>query len=362
MPCRADFFLRVIIENNRCPATMAKIWTDGCFDLFHFGHSNVLRQARELGSYLVVGVHSLEEINHNKGLPVMNDDERYFIVESCRWVDEVYFDAPFITSCDLVLSMGVDLVVHGNDSIESADGVDCYGEAKARGIFRTVDRTLHVSTTGLVGRMLLRRRSNGNGKRNDTENEITYESAASTVAQSNSSFRTGVDDENNRQAYLRGLLDKFSIPEHKIHGKVVYVDGTFDLFHAGHASILKKCKENGWYTVVGLFNQSVSYKLKRMNPIMSSVERELCVSACRYVNKIIRNAPLVPDKEFIKQYGIDIIVCGANDTSLENYHLVRDLVELKIVGSDFPELTSTAIVQRIIGNYYGYQERNNKRR
>ncbi|ELA46881.1 hypothetical protein VCUG_01655 [Vavraia culicis subsp. floridensis] len=349
----------VIIEKMVALPRMKKIWTDGCFDLFHFGHSNVLRQAKELGSYLVAGVHSSVEITQNKGLPVMNDDERYFIVQSCRWVDEVYPDAPFITSCDLVLSKGIDLVVHGNDSIENADGVDCYGEAKARGIFKTVERTLHISTTGLVGRMLLRRRSNGNW--NGAENSVSLEPGVSTALQSSVPVKSGVDDEGNRQVYLKGLLEKYEIPERRNKGKVVYIDGTFDLFHAGHASILKKCRENGWYTILGLFNQSTSHKLKRVSPIMSLVERELCVSACKYVSKIIRGAPLVPDKDFIRHHGIDIIVCGANDTSLDNYHLVRDMIELKIVGSDFPELTSTSIIQRIIGNYYGYQERNSKR-
>lgn len=59
---------------------MMKIWTEGCFDLYNFGHSNILRRAKNLGSYLIVGVHISEEINKNKGVPVMNDEERYFLV------------------------------------------------------------------------------------------------------------------------------------------------------------------------------------------------------------------------------------------------------------------------------------------
>jgi len=39
-----------------------KVWTDGCFDMMHWGHANALRQAKELGDYLVVGVHSDVEI------------------------------------------------------------------------------------------------------------------------------------------------------------------------------------------------------------------------------------------------------------------------------------------------------------
>ncbi len=53
-----------------------RIWVDGCFDMMHFGHANLLRQARELGDSLVVGVHSDAEIMKHKGIPVMNEQER----------------------------------------------------------------------------------------------------------------------------------------------------------------------------------------------------------------------------------------------------------------------------------------------
>jgi ethanolamine-phosphate cytidylyltransferase len=54
------------------------IWVDGCFDCMHYGHANALRQAKEMGDYLVVGVHSDNEISKNKGPTVLNNEERYF--------------------------------------------------------------------------------------------------------------------------------------------------------------------------------------------------------------------------------------------------------------------------------------------
>lgn len=44
--------------------------------MMHFGHANMLRQAKEMGDYLVVGVHSDAEILKNKGPPVMTESER----------------------------------------------------------------------------------------------------------------------------------------------------------------------------------------------------------------------------------------------------------------------------------------------
>ena len=43
-----------------------RIWVDGCFDLFHFGHCNAIRQAKAFGDELVVGIHSDEEIKKQK--------------------------------------------------------------------------------------------------------------------------------------------------------------------------------------------------------------------------------------------------------------------------------------------------------
>ena len=53
-----------------------KVWCDGCYDLVHFGHANQIRQAKAMGDYLIVGVHSDEEVRKHKGPPVFNEEER----------------------------------------------------------------------------------------------------------------------------------------------------------------------------------------------------------------------------------------------------------------------------------------------
>lgn len=56
--------------------SQTRVWCDGCFDLVHFGHANMLRQARSLGDKLVVGIHSDDAIKKHKGLPVFTEQER----------------------------------------------------------------------------------------------------------------------------------------------------------------------------------------------------------------------------------------------------------------------------------------------
>lgn len=47
------------------------------YDMVHFGHANALRQAKALGTKLIVGVHTDEEITKHKGPPVFTEEERY---------------------------------------------------------------------------------------------------------------------------------------------------------------------------------------------------------------------------------------------------------------------------------------------
>lgn len=52
------------------------ILSTGAFDMMHYGHMNAFRQAKSLGTFLVVGVNSSESITKCKGPPVMDDEER----------------------------------------------------------------------------------------------------------------------------------------------------------------------------------------------------------------------------------------------------------------------------------------------
>ena len=94
-----------------------RIFLDGSFDLTHYGHMNAFRQARLLGTKLIVGINSDDSITVCKGAPIMNEVERTGSVAGCRWVDEVIPNVPYIMTSDyldyIIRTYNIDYVVHG---------------------------------------------------------------------------------------------------------------------------------------------------------------------------------------------------------------------------------------------------------
>ena len=94
---------------------MKKVITYGTFDLFHVGHLNILRRAKEVGDYLVVAVSS-DAFNEIKGKKcVIPDYERMAIVEAIKYVDEVIPENDWEQKIRDVQEHDIDVFVMGDD-------------------------------------------------------------------------------------------------------------------------------------------------------------------------------------------------------------------------------------------------------
>ena len=119
-------------------------------DLFHYGHVELLRQARALRVNLLVGIHSYEEVLAHKRQTILTVEERVACVAGCRHVDEVLANAPWVTDRAWIAKHNIDLVVHGGDC--SPERLKQTHAAPEMGILRTVTYTPGISSTEIIRR------------------------------------------------------------------------------------------------------------------------------------------------------------------------------------------------------------------
>ncbi|XP_047332290.1 choline-phosphate cytidylyltransferase 1-like [Impatiens glandulifera] len=135
-----------------------RVYADGIYDLFHFGHARSLEQAKKSfpNSYLLVGCCNDEVTHKYKGKTVMTEEERYESLRHCKWVDEVIPDAPWVLTQEFMDKHQIDYVAH--DSLPYADtsgaGKDVYEFVKSIGKFKETKRTEGISTSDLIMRIV----------------------------------------------------------------------------------------------------------------------------------------------------------------------------------------------------------------
>ncbi|KAL9678181.1 hypothetical protein QQ045_016020 [Rhodiola kirilowii] len=135
-----------------------RVYADGIYDLFHFGHARSLEQAKKSfpNTYLLVGCCNDETTHKYKGKTVMTDQERYESLRHCKWVDEVIPDAPWVISQEFIDKHNIDFVAH--DSLPYADtsgaANDVYEFVKAIGKFKETKRTEGISTSDIIMRIV----------------------------------------------------------------------------------------------------------------------------------------------------------------------------------------------------------------
>lgn len=336
-----------------------RVYMDGCFDLMHYGHANALRQAKALGDELVVGLVSDEEIVANKGPPVLSMDERLALVSGLKWVDEVITDAPYaITETflnRLFHEYNIDYVIHGDDPCLLPDGTDAYAAAKKAGRYKQIKRTEGVSSTDIVGRIMssLKEQKNCEDRNGtDVKPQEECQSKVSHISQFLPTSRRIVQFSNGKGPGP--------------NARIVYIDGAFDLFHAGHVQMLKRARELGDFLLVGIHSdETVSENRGNHYPIMHLHERSLSVLACRYVDEVIIGAPLEITKDMITTFNISLVVHGTvAEKSLPSekdpYEVPKSIGIFRLLESP-KDITTTSVAQRIMANHDAYVKRNAKK-
>jgi glycerol-3-phosphate cytidylyltransferase len=127
-------------------------YTTGVFDLFHIGHLNILRRAKEHCEYLIVGVSTDELVRTYKHKsPVIPFEERIAIVEAIRYVDQVV-PQESMDKLEAWQRLKFDVLFHGDDW----KGSELYSqvEAKLRAVGVSVvyfPYTRGTSSTAIAG-------------------------------------------------------------------------------------------------------------------------------------------------------------------------------------------------------------------
>lgn len=262
---------------------------------------------------------------------------RLAATDACRWVTKSVSHAPYVTSLPFISHYGCKDVVHGDDITSDSDGNDCYRFVKAAGRFKVVKRSPGISTTDLVGRMLLCTKTHFIPSLERTlagdEGSGTEEERKELGRSMMERMRLYATDETAKAPgadvwFWSASADaKIEVPQPKHEEKgafrrfitgvgpregqrIVYVDGGYDLFSSGHIEFLRQvmlkeeelAREAGWYdveavaerversgrdyapayVVVGVHEDGVINQWKGVNyPIMNTFERGLCVLQCK---------------------------------------------------------------------------------
>ncbi|KAF7820558.1 ethanolamine-phosphate cytidylyltransferase-like [Senna tora] len=348
-----------VFRKKRNGKKRIRVYMDGCFDLMHYGHANALRQAKALGDELIVGLVSDEEILANKGPPVLSMEERLALVSGLKWVDEVITDAPYAITENFMNRLfheyKVDYIIHGDDPCLLPDGTDAYALAKKAGRYKQIKRTEGVSSTDIVGRILS---SLGDTKVckdiNGTDSRPQEES------QSNGAHISHFLPTSRRIVQFSN--GKGPGP----NARIVYIDGAFDIFHAGHVEILKKARELGDFLLVGIHtDETVSKYRGSRYPIMQLHERSLSVLACRYVDEVIIGAPWEITKDMITTFNISLVVHGtvaekSQNSEIDPYEVPKGMGKFQLLDSP-KDITTTSVAQRIMANHEAFMKRNAKK-
>jgi len=281
-----------------------RIFVNGCFDIMHAGHFNVLRQAKSLFRQkgyrkviLVAGLHSDAAITHQKGPPLFLGDERLAVLRATKWVDEIASELPYVSmSSKMADCLRVHFICHGDDLPICKTGGGMYSEAIESNRFQMLKRTEGISTTQILDRLLSRCGAGAAGARRPDSVLDSMLATTRRLAQ------FAAPDGPAEALVAEG--------ESRSTGRVVYVGGTFDLLHAGHVQLLEAAALLGDSLLVGLHSDETVCGARGEGPVLTLLERAMAVLSLRSVTDVVLGAPWVVSRELIATLGVSAVAVG----------------------------------------------------
>lgn len=232
---------------------------------------------------------------------------------------------PYIMTADylqwVIDTYKVDYVVHGDDPC-IVDGKDVYEIPKKNGQFKSISRTEGISTTDIVGRMLLCTRSHHSESFSDTESleGTPIKNMRSSKGSDDDTEEDGFEYRKTDFLTTMNVIRLFgaSVKPPKPTDRVVYVAGAWDMFHGAHVHMLEKAREFGDYLIVGVHNDGIINSHLGMNyPIMNMQERALSVIGCKFVDDVLIDAPFDITATMLASLKITAVVRGSVQTDAE---------------------------------------------
>ena len=133
-----------------------RVYVDGVFDLFHRGHLESLKKAKNVlndldNTILVVGVVSDKDCESYKRVPIINEEDRVEIIKNIKGVDEVIFPCPLYPTMDFIKKNNIDLVVHGfSNEKDRLLQRKFFAELIENNYFMEIEYYSKISTTELI--------------------------------------------------------------------------------------------------------------------------------------------------------------------------------------------------------------------
>ena len=129
---------------------MVKVFTNGCFDIIHPGHLQMLKHCAAMGEHVLVGIDSDARVREMKGLnrPVHSEEDRRSMLLSLKWVNDVMIFNSDEELTEIVHEYEPDYMIVGADYRDKK--VIGSEHAKILGFFERIDE---YSTTDIIKRI-----------------------------------------------------------------------------------------------------------------------------------------------------------------------------------------------------------------